>query len=38
MNGSLEARVRIELTREGFADLSLATWVPRPVELWMSPQ
>ena len=27
----MEARVRIELTREGFADLSLATWVPRPV-------
>jgi hypothetical protein len=25
----MEARVRIELTREGFADLSLATWVPR---------
>ena len=26
---SLEARVRIELTRKGFADLSLTTWVPR---------
>src|ERR1700758_5067767 len=25
----LEARVRIELTRKGFADLSLSTWVPR---------
>jgi hypothetical protein len=25
----LEARVRIELTRKGFADLSLTTWVPR---------
>ena len=27
----LEARVRIELTCKGFADLSLTTWVPRPV-------
>ena len=27
--GSLEARVRIELTYKGFADLSLTTWVPR---------
>jgi hypothetical protein len=26
---SLEARVRIELTHKGFADLSLTTWVPR---------
>jgi hypothetical protein len=26
----LEARVRIELTYKGFADLSLTTWVPRP--------
>ena len=26
----LEARVRIELTHKGFADLSLTTWVPRP--------
>ncbi len=25
----LEARVRIELTHKGFADLSLTTWVPR---------
>jgi hypothetical protein len=25
----LEARVRIELTYRGFADLSLTTWVPR---------
>src|SRR6266568_7677529 len=25
----LEARVRIELTHRGFADLSLTTWVPR---------
>jgi hypothetical protein len=25
----LEARVRIELTFRGFADLSLTTWVPR---------
>ena len=28
--GMLEARVRIELTYKGFADLSLTTWVPRP--------
>ena len=27
---NLEARVRIELTHKGFADLSLTTWVPRP--------
>jgi hypothetical protein len=27
--GNLEARVRIELTHKGFADLSLTTWVPR---------
>jgi hypothetical protein len=26
----MEARVRIELTHKGFADLSLTTWVPRP--------
>ena len=26
----VEARVRIELTYKGFADLSLTTWVPRP--------
>jgi hypothetical protein len=26
----MEARVRIELTYKGFADLSLTTWVPRP--------
>jgi hypothetical protein len=25
----MEARVRIELTYKGFADLSLTTWVPR---------
>ena len=25
----VEARVRIELTYKGFADLSLTTWVPR---------
>jgi hypothetical protein len=28
----LEARVGIEPTDEGFADLSLTTWVPRPNE------
>jgi hypothetical protein len=28
----LEARVRIELTYKGFADLSLTTWVPRPAD------
>ena len=27
---AVEARVRIELTHKGFADLSLTTWVPRP--------
>jgi hypothetical protein len=29
---SMEARVGIEPTNEGFADLSLTTWVPRHVE------
>ena len=29
---ALEARVRIELTYKGFADLSLTTWVPRRTE------
>jgi hypothetical protein len=28
----MEARVRIELTHKGFADLSLTTWVPRPLK------
>jgi hypothetical protein len=29
----LEARVGIEPTHKGFADLSLTTWVPRPWDL-----
>ncbi len=28
--GKVEARVGIEPTHKGFADLSLTTWVPRP--------
>jgi hypothetical protein len=32
--GMLEARVGIEPTHKGFADLSLTTWVPRPKEPW----
>ena len=30
---TMEARVGIEPTHKGFADLSLTTWVPRP---WIS--
>ena len=33
--GDLEARVGIEPTRKGFADLSLTTWVPRPRKQWL---
>ena len=28
----VEARVRIELTNKGFADLCLTTWLPRQIE------
>ena len=30
----MEARVGIEPTHKGFADLSLTTWVPRPDQRW----
>src|SRR5579862_1636189 len=33
VNRMLEARVRIELTHNGFADHSLTTWVPRLCEI-----
>ena len=34
----LEARVGIEPTYKGFADLSLTTWVPRPIASWEQPR
>jgi hypothetical protein len=33
----LEARVGIEPTHKGFADLSLTTWVPRPCSIYRRP-
>ena len=32
--GELEARVGIEPTHKGFADLSLTTWVPRHLQFY----
>jgi hypothetical protein len=34
----LEARVGIEPTYKGFADLSLTTWVPRLIAGWKKPR
>ena len=34
----MEARVGIEPTYKGFADLSLTTWVPRLIAAWKKPR
>ncbi len=34
----VEARVGIEPTYKGFADLSLTTWVPRLIAAWKKPR